>query len=429
MSGEASYRARSVKGMRDLLPPETAVWNAVEATAREVFGRYGFEEIRTPLVEETELFVRGVGGATDIVGKEMYTFADKKGKSLTLRPENTAPVARAYAQHQLASRPQPLRLYYIGPQFRYERPQKGRYRQFYQIGAEILGDEGPWTDAEVVVMLVRFLEALGFEDLDALINTVGDRESRERYRERLVEFLSPLADELGEDSRRRLDTNPLRILDTKSPREIELLADAPRLRDSLNDASRAHFDEFCSALGACDVSFRLDDRLVRGLDYYTRTVFEIQSGRLGAQSALVGGGRYDGLVEEVGGPPTPGIGFAIGLDRLVECLPERSELTVTTRPSFAVVRLGEVSMLDAIGLSEELRPDGLEVIAELTGSLRSALRRADRRGSAYAILFGDDELAAGKLTVKRFEDGYQTEVRREGAAQALRDALGLENPS
>ncbi|MEE2776826.1 MAG: histidine--tRNA ligase [Acidobacteriota bacterium] len=429
MSGEASYRARSVKGMRDLLPPETAVWNAVEATAREVFGRYGFEEIRTPVVEETELFVRGVGGATDIVGKEMYTFADKKGKSLTLRPENTAPVARAYAQHQLASRPQPLRLYYIGPQFRYERPQKGRYRQFYQIGAEILGDEGPWTDAEVVVMLVRFLEALGFEDLDVLINTVGDRESRERYRERLVGFLSPLADELGEDSRRRLDTNPLRILDTKSPREIELLADAPRLRDSLNDASRAHFDEFCSALGACDVSFRLDDRLVRGLDYYTRTVFEIQSGRLGAQSALVGGGRYDGLVEEVGGPPTPGIGFAIGLDRLVECLPERSELTVTTRPSFAVVRLGEVSMLDAIGLSEELRLDGLEVIAELSGSLRSALRRADRRGSAYAILFGDDELAAGKLTVKRFEDGYQIEVRREGAAQALRDALGLENPS
>ncbi|MDX1383973.1 MAG: histidine--tRNA ligase, partial [Thermoanaerobaculia bacterium] len=317
MSGEASYRARSVKGMRDLLPPETELWAAVEETAREVFRRYGFEEIRTPIVEETELFVRSVGGSTDIVGKEMYTFADRRGKSLSLRPETTASVARAFAQHGLANRPLPLRLFYIGPQFRYERPQRGRYRQFHQIGAEVLGDAGPWSDAELVVMLVRFFEALGFEQLEAIVNTVGDEASRAVYRERLVAYLEPLADRLGEDSRRRLETNPLRILDTKSPQEQELLADAPRLRDALNGESREHFASFLSGLDACGVAHRVEDRLVRGLDYYTRTVFEIESSELGAQSALVGGGRYDGLIEDVGGPSTPSIGFAIGLDRLV----------------------------------------------------------------------------------------------------------------
>src|SRR5688572_13190591 len=240
----AKVKVQSVKGTRDLLPPETAVWAAVEAIARRVFTSYGYGEIRTPVFEETELFVRGVGESTDIVGKEMYTFPDKKGRSLTLRPESTAAVARAYVEHSLQQQPAPLKLFYIGPQFRYERPQKGRYRQFHQIGAELLGDPGPWSDAEIVLMLMGFLGELGFRDLKALVNTVGDAESRAAYRERLRAYLEPHAGELSEDSRRRLDTNPLRILDTKTPDEIALLAEAPRLDDCLTEASGRHFRDF-----------------------------------------------------------------------------------------------------------------------------------------------------------------------------------------
>ena len=318
-------RLQGVKGTRDLLPEDTALWSAVEAVARRVFADYGYGEIRTPLLEDTELFVRGVGETTDIVGKEMYTFDDKKGRSLTLRPESTAPVVRSFIQHGLDNRPLPQRLFYIGPHFRYERPQKGRYRQFHQIGAELIGDPGPWGDAELLAMLVRFLGELGYEELVVLLNTVGDEESRAAYRETLRGFLEPHRDALGEDSRRRLETNPLRILDTKSPAERELLVDAPRLEESLNEASREHFDGLRRALDTLGLAYRLEPRLVRGLDYYSHGVFEIVSEALGAQDAIVGGGRYDGLMRQLGGPDLPAAGFAIGEDRLIELGQGRAE--------------------------------------------------------------------------------------------------------
>jgi histidyl-tRNA synthetase len=385
----------------------------VESTARAVFARYGFAEIRTPILEETELFVRAVGESTDIVGKEMFTFTDKSGKSLTLRPENTAPVARAYAEHGLREWPQPVRLFYLGPQFRYERPQKGRYRQFYQIGAELLGDPGPWSDAELVLMLMGFLRELGFGHLKALINTVGDAESRASYRERLRAFLLPRAAALGEDSRRRLDSNPLRILDTKAPGEIALLAGAPRLEDCLNPASARHFGDFRAALATCGVDFEVSDRLVRGLDYYTHTVFEIVAPGLGAQNAIVGGGRYDELIEQVGGPPTPAIGFAIGLDRLLEILPEATRERRRAAPVIYAVAVGEVAAVEVLRLAEEMRGQGLRVTPELApSSVRTALRRAGRLGVDYVALLGAEELEKGEVTLKDFHSGEQVALPR-----------------
>jgi histidyl-tRNA synthetase len=383
-----------------------------------VFARYGFAEIRTPIVEETELFIRGVGETTDIVGKEMYTFADKNGKSLTLRPENTAPVARAFAEHGLREWPQPVRLFYLGPQFRYERPQRGRYRQFHQIGAELIGDPGPWSDAEIVLLLMSFLGELGFRDLKALVNTVGDAESRATYRERLRAYLLPRVSDLGEDSRRRLETNPLRILDTKSPTEIELLASAPRLEECLSEGSAHHFRDVLATLETCGVAVEVSDRLVRGLDYYTHTVFEIVSPGLGAQNAIVGGGRYDQLIEELGGPPTPAIGFAIGLDRLIEILPAATRERRVPEPVFYAVAVGDVAPLEVLRLAEEMRAQGCTVMPELqSSSMRTALRRADKLGVDYVALLGADELAKGEVTIKDFRSGEQVAVRRGSQLQ------------
>jgi len=415
-----SRKITSVKGTRDLLPPETAVWTAVEETARRVFGGYGYGEIRTPILEETELFVRGVGEATDIVGKEMYTFPDKKGRSLTLRPESTASVARAFVEHGMQSLTSPIKLFYLGPQFRYERPQKGRYRQFSQIGAELLGDAGPYSDAEVILMLVRFLRALELEDLTVLLNTVGDEESRTAYREALVVYLEPHADRLGEDSRRRLETNPLRILDTKIPQERELLQNAPSLRDHLNAESREHFAAVREALDRHGVANRVDDRLVRGLDYYTRTVFEIVSEGLGAQNAIVGGGRYDRLISDLGGPEVPGIGFAIGEDRLIEVLPESFRAEVAPPQPVLVVPIGDVSAAESLALAEELRSAGLTATAELSGrSLGAALKRANKLDRRWVVLLGEEELAAGEVSIKDMESGEQRRLPRARAIGEL----------
>jgi histidyl-tRNA synthetase len=411
---------RTVKGTRDLLPPETAVWQAVEETARSVFGAYGYEEIRTPILEETDLFVRSVGESTDIVGKEMYTFSDKKGRALCLRPENTASVARAYIQHALRERPKPLKLYYIGPQFRYERPQKGRYRQFHQIGAELIGDAGPLSDAELLLMLVRFLNRLGFDDLTVLLNTLGDSASRAAYREALREYFTPHREGLGADSRRRLDSNPLRILDTKVPSERELVEGAPLLSDSLNEASRAHFAEVEGHLEAFGVDYRVDPALVRGLDYYTSTVFEIVAAGLGAQAAIVGGGRYDRLVSDLGGGEVPAIGFAIGQDRLIEVLPESFRADSLVRRSVMVVPAGGDTAGWALETAERLRDRGLDVVLELSGrSVRAALKQAHRSGVGAVVLLGEDELASGRPTVRDMEAGEQFDVAPEELAQRL----------
>ena len=375
-------RVAPVKGTRDLLPPESELWTAVESTARRIFARYGYEEIRTPMLEHTELFVRGVGESSDIVGKEMYTFPDKKGRSLTLRPESTASVARAFVTHNLQAEPLPRKLFYFGPQFRYERPQKGRYRQFSQIGAELFGDPGPYGDAELLVMLVRFLEALHFEGVTVLLNSVGDQASRARYGEALRQFLEPKKADLSEDSQRRFDTNPLRILDSKNRGDRSLLEGAPSLSESLSEECVEHFEELKRCLDEFGVAYRVDPRLVRGLDYYTKTVFEIVSENLGAQNAILGGGRYDKLVEELGGPSMPGIGFAIGQDRLISLLPEA--FCEAQKGSAPIVVLGAgLSPLELLRVAELLRGAGFPVLSELqTRSMKAALKGANRARSA-----------------------------------------------
>jgi histidyl-tRNA synthetase len=395
------------------------VWAAVEATAREVFGLYGYQEIRTPLLEHTELFVRSVGEATDIVGKEMYTFPDRKGRSLTLRPENTASVARAFVENGLAQGPLPVRLFYIGPQFRYEQPQQGRYRQFHQIGAELLGDPSPWADVEVLLMLDRFLRALGFVELEVLLNTVGDAESRGRYRQALLAYLSPLRERLSPESQRRLDTNPLRILDSKLPGDRELLAGAPSLGDHLTPAAREHFAVVRGALERRGVRFRVSERLVRGLDYYTDTVFEIVSRDLGAQDALVGGGRYDELVADLGGPRVPGIGFAIGEDRLISVLPAAFRERAAPPPATLVAAVGAGQEAPALELGEALRGDGIPCEVELGRSLKSVLKRANRVGARRLVMVGEQEALRGVVTVKDLGSGEQREVSREELVKEL----------
>jgi len=407
-------RIQAVKGTRDLLPPETAVWIAVERAARETFGAYGYSEIRTPILEDTELFVRSVGESTDIVGKEMYTFTDRKGRSLSLRPESTASVARAFVQHGMHNAPLPLKVYYIGPHFRYERPQKGRYRQFHQIGAELVGDAGPQSDGEVILMLVRFLSVLGFEELVVQLNTVGDEESREAYRKGLLDYLEPQRRALSPDSQRRLTSNPLRILDSKDPADHSLLEGAPQLREFLNTESREHFEAVCGMLDRHGVAYSIQPRLVRGLDYYTRTVFEIISEGLGAQDAIVGGGRYDGLIEELGGQPLPGIGFAIGEDRLIDVLPNRFREAVQMTPLVSVTAVPPVPAAEALTLAEQLRDENLSILVELTDrSLKSALKRAHRAGVKWVVLIGEQEQENGTVTVRDLEQGSQETMPRE----------------
>ncbi len=421
----AQGRYRTVKGMRDLVLDEAAAFAAVEETARRTFSLYGYREVRTPVVEETELFVRGVGEDSEIVGKQMYTFDDKKGRSLTLRPESTAAVARAYLQHDMASWPQPVKLFYVGPHFRYERPQAGRYRQFHQIGAELLGDPGPWGDVELLVMLLRFLAELGFEDLRAGLNSVGDAECRQRYSRRLREYLEPYRGDLGADSRRRLDTNPLRILDTKAPKERELLRGAPRLRDALGDAARAHFRGVCEQLDRFGVDHVVDDGLVRGLDYYTRTVFEITSPSLGAQDAILGGGRYDGLIAELGGAAVPGIGFAIGEDRLValhrRLLAGAGGPTAGRELPVCVVPVAPSFRRHGLEAAQELRLAGVPAICEFDASrpLKVGLKQADRRGCRWVVLIGEDELAADNVVLRDFENSTQETIPRPGLAAAV----------
>ncbi len=417
----------SVKGTRDLLPPETRVWNRVEAVAREVFALYGFDEIRTPVLESTELFVRSVGESTDIVHKEMYTFTDRGDRSVTLRPENTAGVARAYVEHALSQAGRPWKLYYVGPQFRYERPQKGRYREFRQIGAEVLGPADAATDAEVLIMLFDFLGRLGFTGLSVSLNSVGTEEERPGFIQALRAWFSSKENLLDEDDRRRLEQNPLRILDSKNPRLAEWLADPtlPRMVDHLSKKSSDHHSELLRFLDAAGIPYRMEPRLVRGLDYYTRTVFEVTAEGLGAQNALLGGGRYDKLVSDLGGPKTPGIGFAIGEDRLVDALPQdvRRKAVAAVR-GVAVVPLDAVDLGDAMALAGELRRAGIAV--DLVTAARGpghGLKVAERSGAAFAILVGEKERASGTVLLKTLETRSQENVPRASVVETLRARL------
>jgi histidyl-tRNA synthetase len=420
---------KAVRGTRDLLPPETALWNRIEATARSVFGRYNFGEIRTPIFEDTGLFARGVGEDTDIVSKEMYTWEDRaraqseKTQSLTLRPENTAGVVRAYIEHKLGETGQLHKLYYIGPQFRRERPQKGRYRQFSQIGAEIIGppsagSESPVRDAEILEMLATLLDELGITGWTLHINSVGSAADRAHYNHILREALIPLAPSMCEDCQRRAVTNPLRVLDCKVPADQPIIDSLPRMADSLDPESQKHFSLVLAALDAAGVPYSRNHRLVRGLDYYTRTTFEFTHDGLGAQNALLGGGRYDGLSEAIGGPKAPGIGFAMGEDRLVLTL----QALEAARPQIAdayIAPLGESLNPAALALARALRREGLSVeLGDGSFRLKKSLEAADKAARRIVIL-GEDELQSGILTVKDFSTGNQSKVPRAELAAVL----------
>ena len=405
-----------VRGMNDILPDQTPVWQWVEAVARELFDGYGYRELRVPLVERTELFARSIGEVTDIVEKEMYTFLDRNGDSLSLRPEATASCVRAAISNGLL-RNQQHRLWYSGPMFRYERPQKGRYRQFHQIGAEALGFEGPDVDAELILLSRRLWARLGLDGLALEINSLGTPESRRAYRALLVEYFSDHAGALDEDSRRRLGTNPLRILDSKNPDLQGLVAGAPEITDHLDPASADHFAGLRARLDAAGVGYRVNPRLVRGLDYYSRTVFEWLTDRLGAQAAVCSGGRYDGLVEQLGAPPTPAIGWALGLERLVELVAAGAPPPVA--PHAYLLPLGAAAETQAMALGESLRGavPGLRLVVHCGGgSVKSAMKKADRSGAELALIVGDEELAAGTVAVKP--------LRSQAEQQSLaRDAL------
>jgi histidyl-tRNA synthetase len=422
---------KAVRGTRDLLPPETAVWNFVETIAREVFRAYNFQEIRTPIFEETALFARGVGEDTDIVAKEMYTWEDRsraaseKGQSLTLRPENTAGVVRAYIEHKLWDRGL-NKLYYIGPQFRRERPQKGRYRQFYQIGAEVIGpssagSESPARDAEVLEMLATLLDRLGIAGWNLELNSVGCPNDRAAFNEALRKALEPVKDKMCADCQRRAVTNPLRVFDCKVPEDQPIIEKLPRISQFLDEGCREHFAAVQAILTKLGVPFTLNDRLVRGLDYYTRTAFEFTHGALGAQNAILGGGRYDGLSEALGGPPAPGIGFAIGEDRLVMSLQEKaSDESVVRKPDAYIAPMAGMNA-EAARLARELRRQDL--IIELGDDgfrLKKSFEAASRAGATYILIVGENEIQADAFALKNLATGEQVSVPRAQLAQRIR---------
>jgi histidyl-tRNA synthetase len=402
---------RSVKGTRDLLPPDTSLWQRVEAEAHRVFAAYHYGEIRTPILEETTLFARGVGAETDIVMKEMYTFLDRGEESLTLRPEATASVVRAYIEHSLYNQGGVQKLYYLGPMFRRERPQKGRYRQFYQIGAEVLGSQNPLVDVEVIEMLVLFLERVGIREYQLLLNSVGCPTCRAAYLEVLRQALQGVKATMCEDCQRRADTNPLRVLDCKVEADQPIIEKLPKIIEHLDPECRQHFERVTSELKARGLVYQLMPRLVRGLDYYTRTTFEITSGALGAQNAVVGGGRYDGLSEMLGGPPTPGIGFSIGQDRLILAVQAAAVLQPGNPLAAYVVWMGEPTIAPASRLVRELRAQGVSVEIDYDSmKIKKALGIASKLQARFAIIIGEGELTSGKFQVKNMASGEQEQL-------------------
>jgi histidyl-tRNA synthetase len=408
----------AVRGVRDILPPDTSLWNWFEATARDVLETFNFREIRVPVLEETELFARSVGAETDIVSKEMYTFTDRDETAISLRPEATASVVRAYIEHGMQMLPGLVKLYYAGPMFRRERPQKGRYRQFYQIGAEVLGQtDHPAIDAELIEMLTVLLERCKLENWTLLINSIGDANCRPAYVALLREELRKVRDQLGPDSQRRIETNPLRVLDSKLPEEQSIIAKLPMISDHLCDACREHFAELRRQLDLRSIPYKVEPRLVRGLDYYMRTTFEITSPHLGAQNALAGGGRYDSLSEMLGGPPAKGIGFALGQDRFIEVIQTAGRIDATRPLDAFIVWMGAAAYPAAVRLARRLRQEGLcvEVPAE-EPKLRKALSLAERLGARFAVIIGENEVQAGEFTVKRFADGEQRKLAEADVA-------------
>jgi histidyl-tRNA synthetase len=420
---------QAIRGMNDILPAESAHWQLLESITREVLSAYDYQEIRLPLIEKTELFARSIGEVTDIVEKEMYTFEDRNGESLTLRPEGTAGCVRACIEHGLLHN-QTQRLWYAGPMFRYERPQKGRYRQFHQIGAEAYGMAGPDIDAELIALTARLWRRLGLSEVSLQLNSLGSSAARAAYREQLVAYFTARQGELDADSERRLQTNPLRILDSKNPAMQAVIAEAPVLLDHLDTESRVHFEALQGLLDAAGIVYEINPRLVRGLDYYSQTVFEWVTDTLGAQGTVCAGGRYDGLIEQLGGQAAPGIGFAMGLERLVAMLAATGQAAVDAAPHAYLIAVGDAAQQAMLALAEKLR----EALPNLRlrmncggGGFKAQFRRADHSGARFALIVGEDEVNAGTLTIKPLRESprEQMTLPQNQAIDWLRTATSL----
>ncbi|NWF82451.1 MAG: histidine--tRNA ligase [Bryobacteraceae bacterium] len=411
---------KAIRGTRDILPPASAVWNHVESIAREVFRAYHFHEIRTPIFEATELFARGVGEDTDIVSKEMYTWEDRDGSSITLRPENTASVIRAYIEHRLDQQPGLKKLYYIGPMFRRERPQKGRYRQFSQIGAEVIGSESPAVDAEVIEMVLEALIRCGVENPHLIINSVGCPKCRPVFVEALRSRLQSVKGAMCQDCQRRADTNPLRVLDCKIPEDQPIIDSLPSILEHLCESCAAHFEAVRRLLKVRGIEYEIRSRLVRGLDYYTRTTFEVTHGALGAQNSILGGGRYDGLAESLGSRvAAPGIGFSIGEDRLVMAIEEKISGAELGRLDVYLAPMGQAALEHGVVLARELRRAGVVVEVGTEGKLKRAMETANKLGAKHVLLLGDNEIAAGVYALKDMASGEQENLTRAALLKRL----------
>ena len=393
-------KIQTLPGTRDILSPEIGYWQRLEAIAREILAKAAYREIRTPIFEQTSLFERGIGEATDVVGKEMYTFKDKGDRSITLRPEGTAGVVRSFIENSLDAQGGLQRLWYTGPMFRYERPQAGRMRQFHQLGVEVLGTADPRADVEVIAIATDILKTIGLTNLRLDLNSVGNKEDRQSYRQALIDYLTPYKEELDQDSQNRLTRNPLRILDSKNPRTQEIAADAPSILDYLGETSRRHFEKVQQMLTDLGIKYQLNPRLVRGLDYYTYTAFEIISDDLGAQATVCGGGRYDGLVKELGGPDTPAVGWAMGLERLILLL-QQLQPAPTNALDFYIVSRGDRAEIQAVLLAQKLRSVGFSVEIDLSGSaFKKQFARADRSGAVACLIIGDEEAESQEVKLK-----------------------------
>ena len=413
------------RGTKDILPENVAGWNYVEQKIRDICARFGYEEIRTPMFEHTELFHRGIGEGTDVVDKEMYTFTDRGGRSITLRPENTASAVRAYLQNKLYGDSSLTKLFYIGSMFRYDRPQAGRMREFHQFGVEALGEANPAVDAEIILLAMEFLKSLGLKDLKLSLNSVGCPSCRPAYRQALQEYFRPHLDELCGDCKDRFERSPLRILDCKADADKEFMTGAPKITDCLCDECREHFEQVQSLLTEAGVEFELDPRLVRGLDYYTKTAFEIKYAPLGAQSAVAGGGRYDGLIEEMGGNPTPAVGFATGLERVLLALEKQGLLPDTKKQADAfVVALGEAAQKPAFRLLQQLRSAGLTALMDYAGrSMKAQMKQAGKAGARFALRLGEDEIKENVVMLKDMEKSQQQKVSLDEVIDQIQNSI------
>ncbi len=410
----------ALKGVQDILPPDIYIWQKIEKVARDIFHFYGFQEIRLPIIESTDVFIRSIGETTDIVEKEMYTFFDKAGRSITMRPEGTAPAVRCYVEHHLYNLPSPQKFYYFGPMFRYERPQRGRFRQFYQIGVEAFGVSQTLLDVEIILMLRNLLEGVGLKEVNFELNSIGCQKCRPVYKNSLLKFFENKISDFCPDCQRRYNTNPLRILDCKVERCVEARQGSPVVIDYLCEECKTHFDELIFRLNALKVTYKLNPSLVRGLDYYTRTTFEVTSEHLGAQKAVAAGGRYDNLVEEFGGPKTPAIGFAIGMERVTALLKE-IWADKYPLPRVFIATLGKEAEIEGLQIAESIREAGFWVEPNYNGeaSLKSQLRKADRMGAEIVFIIGENELMSGRVQWKNLMNGEHGEVDKKDILRFL----------